>query len=408
MTKDKGAGRKARANKPVEDADFGRPSLDPCQRNEWYSIRKKAQTFALLCLAGLLSWFATPISVGASPELDLNALDLNAELGFDASFWAAVGASSGLDVGLNASEVPQLINYSGKLSGAEGEPLPTGDYTLSFSIYDHATAVPCGVAGDRNKVCARRVWGPQIFDGNSGRGHGNQVPVVKGFFSAILGPYDTHGSPIAQAFMLSGRFIEVTFEDGAPNLPRQQVFSTPFALRSSGETPIGGIIMFSGRVSELPENWKVCRGQVVTDQSSPLNGKRLPDLRGLFVRGASNLGEVGNIDGRDLRDTHKHSVSVSARIRRDGLHSAITRILLCVDDNKNRRYNCDHTDLHFPTISNNAILEDPDYVALVKRRKNEDSHGHHITTYSDVGWDIMTHLDNRPRHMNLHYIIRIK
>lgn len=95
MTKDKRAGRTARANKPVGDADFGLPSLDPCQGNGRYSIRKKAQTFALLCLAGLLSWFATPV---------------------------------------NASEVPQLINYSGKLSGAEGEPLPTGDYRLSFSL----------------------------------------------------------------------------------------------------------------------------------------------------------------------------------------------------------------------------------------------------------------------------------
>ena len=373
MTKDKEAGRKARANKPVEDADFGRPSLDPCQRNEWYSIRKKAQTFALLCLAGLLSWFATPVYV-------------------------------------NASEVPQLINYSGKLSGAEGKPFPTGDYTLSFSIYDHATAVPCEVADTWDKVCARRVWGPQIFDGNNGRGHGNQVPVVKGFFSAILGPYDTHGDPIAQAFTSSDRFIEVTFED-APNLPRQQVFSTPFALRSSGETPVGGIIMFSGRASELPENWRVCRGQVVTDQSSPLYRERLPDLRDLFVRGASNWDEVGNIGGRDLRDTHKHSVSVSAHTRRDGLDGYITRSLLCVDDNdydNNGRYNCDHTDLDFSPASNNAILDDPNYVALVKRRGNEDSHGHHITTDSDIGWDIQTSLDNRPKHMNLLYIIRIK
>ena len=407
MTKDKEAGRKARANKPVEDADFGRPSLDPCQRNEWYSIQKKAQTFALLCLAGLLSWFATPISVGASPALDLNALDLNAELGFDASFWAAVGASSGLDVGLNASEVPQLINYSGKLSGAEGEPLPTGDYTLSFSIYDHATAVPCGVAGDRNKVCARRVWGPQIFDGNSGRGHGNQVPVVKGFFSAILGPYDTHGSPIAQAFMSSGRFIEVTFEDGAPNLPRQQVFSTPFALRSSGETPVGGIIMFSGRASELPENWRVCRGQVVTDPSSPLNGKRLPDLRGLFVRGAEHINKLGRTGGRDMRDTHRHSFHGSLNIGRNSVDRVITNGIFCNDKNQDGVCTGDLAGeakligLNFATNTR--------YRAVVLDSKNRgDSHSHvgsaHGFTQSDLGTD----LDNRPRHVNLHYIIRIK
>ena len=98
MTKDKGTGRKRWANKPVEDTDFGRPGPDPREGNEWCSIRKKARTFALLCLAGLLGWLATPVSVGV------------------------------------ASEVPQLINYTGKLSGAEGKPLSTGDYTLSFRV----------------------------------------------------------------------------------------------------------------------------------------------------------------------------------------------------------------------------------------------------------------------------------
>lgn len=400
MTKDKGAGRKARANKPVEDADFGRPSLDPCQRNEWYSIRKKAQTFALLCLAGLLSWFATPISVGAS---------------------------SGLDVGFNASEVPQLINYSGKLSGAEGEPLPTGDYTLSFSIYDHAKAVPCGVADDRNKKkCALRVWGPQIFDGNDGVGHGDQVPVVKGVFSAILGPYDINGDPIAQAFTSSNRFqaftspnrfIEITFKNDAPNLPRQQVFSTPFALRSSGGTPVGGIIMFSGKTAELPENWRVCRGQVVTDSSSPLNGKQLPDLRGLFVRGASNLGEVGNVDN------HGYIIQVDPFIMTDLAEKS--EKLLPENPGELLPEQGDISPLLAPRTREEYLQdirrERENQRAIIADMENQikqyvfnillilSGSGPEAQTLMERYLNLnMAKLKNRLNHVNLHYIIRIK
>ena len=31
--------------------------------------------------------------------------------------------------------VPGLINYQGKLTDAQGEPLVTGDYNLTFKIY---------------------------------------------------------------------------------------------------------------------------------------------------------------------------------------------------------------------------------------------------------------------------------
>ena len=149
---------------------------------------------------------------------------------------------------VSGSTVPQLIPYSGSLTGPNGHPLPTGDYTLTFKIYSHST--------DTN---VRPVWGPQIFDGETWRGHGDKVPVVKGFFNVILGPVDIHDKPIARAFRSSDRFIEVTLEGNAPNLPRHQVLSTPFALSSPGETPVGGIIMYSGRESELPKKLESLR-----------------------------------------------------------------------------------------------------------------------------------------------------
>ena len=54
------------------------------------------------------------------------------------------------------SGVPQLVNYQGKLTDANGDPLATGKYKLEFNIYDDATG-------------ASIKWGPETF---------GSVPVV--------------------------------------------------------------------------------------------------------------------------------------------------------------------------------------------------------------------------------------
>ena len=62
-----------------------------------------------------------------------------------------------------AQSVPALINYQGQLTQAGGKPLPTADYALTFSIYDAATS-------------GNAIWGPQVFDGQAGQGHGSEDP----------------------------------------------------------------------------------------------------------------------------------------------------------------------------------------------------------------------------------------
>ena len=83
--------------------------------------------------------------------------------------------------------VPPLINYQGKLANANGVPLTTGDYPLRFRIYDAATG-------------GSQVWGPQVFNGQTGPGFGAVVPVVQGWFNVMLGPVDTNNASIADAF----------------------------------------------------------------------------------------------------------------------------------------------------------------------------------------------------------------
>ena len=71
-----------------------------------------------------------------------------------------------------------------------------------------------------------------------------------------------------------------------------------YAIEGKGITPLGGIIMWSGKVA--PDGWALCNG-------SSVNGYKTPDLRGRFVVGydssdtdyiePGNLSSKGNTNG---------------------------------------------------------------------------------------------------------------
>ncbi|MEZ5326897.1 MAG: hypothetical protein R3F19_17750 [Verrucomicrobiales bacterium] len=118
-------------------------------------------------------------------------------------------------------QVPALMNYQGQLASATGTPLATGDYALTFSIYD---AVQGGT----------RIWGPQIFDGTAGQGRGPKIPVVQGYFNVMLGPNDTTNRPLSDAFASGNlRYIEIKVGEAAAIAPRQQLLTAPFAFAAS-------------------------------------------------------------------------------------------------------------------------------------------------------------------------------
>jgi hypothetical protein len=115
--------------------------------------------------------------------------------------------------------IPQLINYQGMLTNAEGQPLETKEYKLSFSIFNQPTA-------------GEAVWGPQIFDGRYGDGRGAKVPVVRGHFNVILGDKDINGRLIIEAFQSKDAYLEIIIENNSPISPRQQILSSPYAVQS--------------------------------------------------------------------------------------------------------------------------------------------------------------------------------
>lgn len=171
-----------------------------------------------------------------------------------------------------AQNVPLLINYQGQLSNPSGAPLATADYTLSFSIYDSAT--------NNNQP----VWGPQIFDGTAGQGHGAQVPVVRGYFNVILGPWDTNGASLANAFIATNRFVQITVGTNLPILPRQAVLSVPFALQAANSAALAGT------------NWAALFGT-----NDPVNGQLLGSR---IANGTITTAQIatGGIQGSNIAD----------------------------------------------------------------------------------------------------------
>lgn len=221
-----------------------------------------------------------------------------------------------------AGEVPQLINYQGRLVDASGEPLETANRDLVIHIYDVATG-------------GTPIWGPQSMP---------ETPVVNGYYNVLIGPSDESDPmrSITDAFGDKDRYLEVSV-DGTVIAPRQRIVSAPFAIQAEnanhaleadhaaeadhalvadvatnalsilGEVPIGGLVPYFGDPADLPSHWIICDGSTVADPDSPLDGQTIPDLRQRFVRGADadNGYSVGATGGRDDIPSHSHYFSDS-------------------------------------------------------------------------------------------------
>ncbi|MCP4110439.1 MAG: hypothetical protein GY749_33785 [Desulfobacteraceae bacterium] len=235
--------------------------------------------------------------------------------------------------------VPQLINYQGMLTDANGQPLETKEYKISVSIFMQAMG---GTA----------IWGPQVFE---------KVPVIRGHFNVILGPKDAAGRNITDAFISDNAYLEISIGDGVPISPRQQIFSVPYAIQSEksrksewasdgyGFAPIGSIIAWHKNMEQtpaLPDGWIECNGQEIIDSDSLYNGQSAPNLnnnlnyedRGMFLRGNTTSGVYQDDQLQDHQHEYTHAYDDTNRGTSSG-HAA---------DNKWKTYqtgnplNCKH------------------------------------------------------------------
>lgn len=176
------------------------------------------------------------------------------------------------------AEVPQLVNYQGKLMQANGLPVTDGTYSIQFAVYD----VPTG---------GTALWSETNAS----------IQVKSGLFSVLLGSQKNLPENI---FSGSSNFFAIKIGTNAEILPRQKITLLMPAITSaklaassikvnhlSSEIalPPGGIIMWTGKPYNIPAGWALCDGT---------NGT--PDLRNRFVVGAGDEYKVADIGGEKL------------------------------------------------------------------------------------------------------------
>lgn len=119
-----------------------------------------------------------------------------------------------------AAEVPQLLNYQGRLSDSGGVP-QSGSFSMQFRIYDSAsggTQLPSGTPWTETQSVA-------VSSGVFNVLLGSVTPLPDGLFEG--GPTDSLGPQ---------RFLDITI--GGENLaPRQRIASVPYALHGQA---VGG------------------------------------------------------------------------------------------------------------------------------------------------------------------------
>jgi hypothetical protein len=145
-----------------------------------------------------------------------------------AAAWAVGGLAAGLPFVLG-SQVPAAINYQGKLTDNNGDPVKAGYYEVQFRIWDHPTQNGGG----------NYIWG-RVFPLHV---------VTNGMFNVLLtddgDAVNTPGNPkvpsLLEAFGADTRYLGLTVTRNPDNpitspveiSPRQRLASAPYAIGAS-------------------------------------------------------------------------------------------------------------------------------------------------------------------------------
>lgn len=188
----------------------------------------------------------------------------------------------------SAAPSPTLIPFQGRLTNPQGVAYTTGQYTISFTLYDQ----PVG---------GTVLWAETHA----------KVGVINGMVNVFLGsivPFDNPGQGRPPVTFAETRHLGITIDaDNNPNtadpemVPRQMIipaFWAKFAENADtldgydwnnpapGVTvPVGGVIMWWGSVANMPVNFELCDGSAPSTSGATLSGLK-PDLRDRFPKGA--------------------------------------------------------------------------------------------------------------------------
>ncbi len=215
-----------------------------------------------------------------------------------------------LGTSLQQSGVPMLINFQGELNDAVGDPVPDGDYSITFTIYDADT-------GDN------ALWSET-----------QMVAVNDGLFSVLLG---SQTALTAEVFDGDPRWMGVQVESDDEMTPRQRIVSVAYAIQAEHavSVPWSGLTgVPSGFADGVDDDTTYTNGTGLTlsgDEFSLVATYRLPQTcsNGQIAEwsgGAWNCGDGGSGDitavyaGDGLTgggDGSEVTLTVTAEIARD-------------------------------------------------------------------------------------------
>jgi len=161
-----------------------------------------------------------------------------------------------------AATVPKTLNYQGTLTDTNGN-LIEGNRDITVKLY----TVNSGGSPFWSKTQ-------------------NGLSVIKGNFSFVIGD---DLNPLDPTLFMDKMYIGISVGTDPEMVPRQQLTSVAYALKSGDSVPVGGIIMWSGAINAIPEGWALCDGT---------NGT--PDLQDRFIVGAGNGYAAGAKGGEAL------------------------------------------------------------------------------------------------------------
>jgi len=162
------------------------------------------------------------------------------------------------------AQIPHLINYQGKLTDTNGNPVADGNHSVTFRIYD-------ADAG------GNLLWEET-----------QSILIQKGLFSCLLGGVTNLDLAFDKPYWLA-----IKVGSDAEMTPRQQITSSGYAIRAEraedvDSVPSGLIVMWSGSITAIPAGWALCDG-----------GNGTPDLRDRFIVGAGSSYNPGVTGGEN-------------------------------------------------------------------------------------------------------------
>ena len=122
------------------------------------------------------------------------------------------------------------------------------------------------------------------------------------------------------------RLIKKTLKNTFPNL-NGPVTRTPYEMNFP--VPIGTIVLWYSTLAYIPNGWALCDGSTVA-RSDGAGSITLPDLRGLFVMGASINVQVGTSAGANEKSTSSgglHSHGDATGTSGNHSHNATTNVV---------------------------------------------------------------------------------